>query len=36
MNAEPAEHRHLLFCNLGKGRDKKELVLQIVKSAISL
>ena len=23
MNAEPAEHRHLLFCNLGKGRYKK-------------
>jgi len=23
MNAEPAEHSHLLFCNLGKGRDKK-------------
>jgi len=23
INAEPAEHRHLLFCNLGKGRDKK-------------
>ena len=21
MNAEPAEHRHLLFCSLGKGRD---------------
>jgi len=23
MNAEPALHRHLLFCSLGKGRDKK-------------
>jgi len=23
MNAEPAEHRDLLFCHLGKGRDKK-------------
>jgi len=23
MNAEPAEHRHLMFCNLGKGRDTK-------------
>jgi len=23
MNVEPAEHRHLLFCNLGKGRNKK-------------
>jgi len=23
MNAEPAEHRHLLYCNLGKGGDKK-------------
>jgi len=23
MNAEPAEHRHLMFCNLDKGRDKK-------------
>jgi len=23
MNAEPAEHRDLPFCNLGKGRDKK-------------
>jgi len=23
MNAEPAEHRHLLFCNLGMRRDKK-------------
>jgi len=23
MNAEPAEHRHLLICNLGKGRHKK-------------
>jgi len=23
MNAEPPEHRHLLFCNLRKGRDKK-------------
>jgi len=21
--AEPNEQRHLLFCNLGKGRDKK-------------
>ena len=23
INAEPAEHRDLLFCNLGKKRDKK-------------
>jgi len=23
MNVEPAEHRHLMFCNLDKGRDKK-------------
>jgi len=23
MNAEPAEYRHLLLCNLDKGRDKK-------------
>jgi len=23
MNAELTEHSHLLFCNLGKGRDKK-------------
>jgi len=23
MNAEPAEHRHLLFCNLGWERDKE-------------
>jgi len=23
MNAEPAEHCHLLYCNSGKGRDKK-------------
>jgi len=23
MNAEPAEHRHFMFYNLGKGRDKK-------------
>jgi len=23
MNAELAEHRHLMFCNLGKGGDKK-------------
>jgi len=23
MNAEPGEHRRLMFCNLGKGRDKK-------------
>jgi len=22
MNAEPAEHRHLLFCNLGKERQE--------------
>jgi len=22
MNAEAAEHHHLMFCNLGKGRDK--------------
>ena len=36
MNAEPAEHGHLLFCNLGKGRYKKLLILQIVKTATSL
>jgi len=35
MNAKPAEHRHLLFCNVGKGRDKKQHILQIVKTAIS-
>jgi len=23
MNAELTEHGHLMFCNLGKGRDKK-------------
>jgi len=23
MNAEPAEHRHLMFCNLDESRDKK-------------
>ena len=23
MNTETADHRHLMFCNLGKGRDKK-------------
>jgi len=23
MNAEPAERRHLMFCNLDKGRDKR-------------
>jgi len=23
MNAKPAEHRHLIFCNLGKLKDKK-------------
>jgi len=36
MNAEAAEHRDLLFCNLGKGRDNKQLILQIVKTTISL
>jgi len=23
MNTEPPEHCYLMFCNLGKGRDKK-------------
>ena len=23
MNSKPAEHRHLHFCKLGKGKDKK-------------
>jgi len=36
MNPEPAEHRHLLFCNLGKGRHKKQHILQIVKTSLSL
>ena len=36
MNAEAAKHRDLLFCNLGKGRNEKQLILQIVKTAISL
>jgi len=34
MNAEPAEHRHLMFCNLDKGRDKKYHILQTVTTAI--
>jgi len=36
INAEPAEHCHLLFCNLSKGRHKKEHILQIVKTSLSL
>jgi len=36
MHAKPAEHRHLMFCNLGKGRDKKQHILQTVKTAIPL
>jgi len=36
MIAEPAEHNYLLFCNLGKGRYKKQHILQIVKTSISL
>jgi len=36
MNVEPAEHRHLLFCNLGKGRQKKQHILQNVKTSLSL